>query len=1161
MQLKKIKVSGFKSFVDPTIVPFPSQRVAVVGPNGCGKSNIIDAVRWVMGEGSAKNLRGESMTDVIFKGSSQRKPVGQASVELIFDNSLGRFSGQYASYQEISVKRILTRDGDSAYLLNGGRCRRRDITDIFLGTGAGVRGYSIIGQNTISKLIEARPEELRAFLEEAAGVSKYKERRRETIQRMQQTREHLDRVEDIRGELGKQLERLESQAKTAIRYKSLKSEERQCKIEILACKWRDLTMELEQARLLSSRVSESFELKQSQHASFTKENATQQGKLNQFQFITQQKQDQFYKLGTEIARFEELSQQSLRDKRRQYEEKQQLEIDLENIRKQINEDSQSLILCRRDLSLCLDDLGNKQKQLADMRVKFDSQEIKEKNWQEDWQDLQDALHKYLQEKHVGQINIDHIEKRHQQTMVRLEKIYDESSSFDLVSLQEEQDRIKQKYASIESEIKLTQGQIKTLEEKELPWRQALNEYEMIIRKSQDDIIKLTTESTALKSSIRNISSDANSLIKWQDAPRLVEELTVDKIWQPACEFVFGDLLRAITIDSITSIAPDLQSISGTNTAFASVCDTTWPPAKYPRLIDKVNGPLPKGWCDFENIFAAETFLEGLSWLPYLSTNQSVISIDGFWLSQNWVRVADFARHDESSFLARQQRLDDLEGQLILENKNLCDTLAKREDLHSKILNNDSEQRELKKQHSFIVDLLHETDAVLKKNIQALQFATQRCNNLQEEQWTLQQDLEEYSKQRTKIERDIKNAVTQLRENETLQAKLSTEKEIWLEAHKICKQHVEALQSSLHETQIQINKFTSNASLLEGNIAREKTRDQQLAQKLQILSTKITEHAEPDKDLNSKLASALESHRVLQQEILEIKQQAQVIQDKMLEDNALFANVEREVKHLQERIIQEQLKIQALEVRLDNAVDSSKEYNIDLEVVLGQLNFQTSIADRENTLQSLQSKIQRLGAINLVAIEEYEIENGRKNHLDSQSRDLNEALLTLDKAILKLDRETQSRLKETFELVNDSFKSLFPRLFGGGNARLELTSENLLDAGIMVMAQPPGKRNSTIHLLSGGEKAMTAIALVFAFFELNPSPFCLLDEVDAPLDDLNVGRFCDLVREMSKVVQFIIITHNKVTMELAEHLIGVTMHEPGVSRVVSVDVEQAIEMAN
>ena len=1158
MHLKQLKLAGFKSFVDPTVVPFSSQLVAVVGPNGCGKSNIIDAVRWVMGESSAKTLRGESMADVIFKGSSSRKPVGQASVELVFDNTLGRLTGQYASYQEIAVKRLVTRDGESCYFLNGSRCRRRDITDIFLGTGAGARGYSIIGQDTISRLIEARPDDLRAYFEEAAGVSKYKERRRETMQRISQTRDNLARVADICSELDKQLVRLERQANAAERYTLLKQDERLCRAEIIALKWHGLTAEQEKIHQELRQLSLQYEQHKTNAAALFNDSTLTRGALQEANAQHQRIQTEFYQLAPAIARLEETIRQRERDQQRMAVDKQQLHADLQLAVNQLQQHRDALHPCEQNVQQLQSSLQSLRQVFIVQQQQVHDNQQQDARWTTQRQQVLALLNQTQREADAEHIRLQHTEHRGSQLQVNIEKIQHEQAlsavdalQLELISLQSSQAVFVEQHQHAMDNHQLA---IKTGIER----HQQLLSIEQQSRQMHDKVQSLTTEHAALfaaqQAALHQVNAVSPAMPQWENTPRLTDLMTVTDEWVRACELVLGDGLYALVLDSMDSLWPTLPALQGHSAIFVQEHHLEQSSSPYPRLSDKVVGAVPHWLNALEHVFAADNLADALSWQPTLASHQSVVTMDGFWLGQGWVRVASHARPDDVGLLARKQALAKLSVTLAAGQEELQALQVTRDSLRASFAENEAEQVRLKHLLADSTDELRSNESKTEHKQQALEHAFMRQGLLVQAFDDLLLEAEACAAEQVDLEQKCQSARQRCIQYEQQNEQLMAERSQWDTALDDAQRMLETTRASLHQTELALDRAALKVQQLNENSEREQRQIDVLHERIAALESRCLELNAPDLELHVLLDQKIQQHTQLETKLAEARQQVDEVQGRLDQEERRAKHEEDLASHLQEKRQQYTLQEQALAVRANSLNESLTELGANPSDLLAGMVADATVVMREQTLAAIEDKIKRLGAINLLAIEEYQTDLQRKAHLDAQYHDLTDALATLDIAIAKMDKETHQRLSDTFDQVNLSFQALFPRLFGGGRAKLELTCGNLLEAGILVMAQPPGKRNSTIHLLSGGEKAMTAVALVFAIFQLNPSPFCMLDEVDAPLDDANVRRFCDLVREMSPFVQFLFITHNKVTMELADHLIGVTMREPGVSRIVTVDVE-------
>ncbi len=1162
MHLKQLKLAGFKSFVDPTVVHFPSQLVAVLGPNGCGKSNIIDAVRWVMGESSAKNLRGEAMTDVIFNGSSNRKPIGQASVELVFDNSLGRISGPFASYGELSIKRVVTRDGDSSYYLNGSRCRKRDVTDVFLGTGAGARSYSIIGQGTISRLIEAKPEELRVFLEEAAGVSKYKERRKETLQRIGQTQENLLRVSDIRNELDKQLQRLERQARAAERYTVLKEEEALCRAEIMALKWQDFHKQ----QKIKQKELYDLNLNYEEHQSTLTQIQTQRTLLNEHSFeINEQAQNVqniLYQIGTEIARLEEGLQQHHREQKRLEQDKQQIQNDWQKVQEQVKQDEAQLVQTQKNTielqaksNLIGNDLQDNEKKLMDAQQQA-------KCWSEQWLEAQNVRNAVKNDLQIVRVKKQHIEKSRQQLMLRLEKITRDKGSLFPEHLENKHAELERQQVELKEQQFLVEEQLKIGIEQEEQLRLEIQDLDKQLYQIQKEFNQQNSEFAALtaiqKAALQGPNAQDISH-QWLKNPQLIDKLQVEERWQFACEQVLSDDLHAFIVDDFSAIWSQWQEYKQLKISTLTLEKIPVASGTKPRLRDKIQGGVPKTLHHLDYIYTAETIEELQQWLSELKPYESIITEDGIWVGVGWIKILNSNATDEVGLLARQQKLTELgliveELQQIINQKQLT---RDKQYLHLEEVINTN--KKVRVQFDSINETLRATSLTLEKNQQELNYIKQILLDFARQEEELQLNLEEANTELVELNEKLFALEALLEEHELRYLQLDEEKEKQSVLLSSLQQVVDNGRKQLHQAELEYDRELIRGQQLNERIKREQERFIILQERLEHLAILSSQIKIPEQEMQERLANQLLKHNEVEQQLTQFREQLMQVKIEIDDIEKKNQSCTIAIKHVQELIAQMQMQEQELAVRASAIQESLQELNLSAELLSERIPADVNQSMREGELISIIEKIKRLGAINLAAIEEFKSEQQRKLYLDEQHTDLSEALATLQLAIDKMDQETKSRLEATFTEVNNSFKLLFPRLFGGGKAQLELTCDNLLEAGIVVMAQPPGKRNSTIHLLSGGEKAMTAVALVFAIFQLNPSPFCMLDEVDAPLDEVNVRRFCALVKEMSQFVQFLFITHNKVTMELADHLIGVTMREPGVSRLVTVDVKDALTM--
>lgn len=1149
MRLKQIKLAGFKSFVDLTTVPFPEAMTAVVGPNGCGKSNVIDAVRWVLGESSAKNLRGDAMTDVIFNGSSQRKPVSQASVELVFENTQGRLAGQLADRSEIAIKRLVTRDAQSSYFLNGSKCRRRDITDIFLGTGLGPRSYAIIEQGMISRLIESKPQELRVFIEEAAGISKYKERRRETENRIKHTRDNLDRLADVREELGKNIDKLKRQAATAQRYKELKAQERKLKAEVTTIKWLGFNQQLTQ---LDQQLRE-------QETELEKYYAAQSGDQRILLELKEQaanarseqerRQQLFYHLGATISRLEQQIVSQRQQQLMLQSQLQQKQQSLQEFNRHQQTDLQQLAELRAQLEELIPDTELQAEQVAelDLLLQDAAQQVRQQQqlfdiWQQQSYSLREQAQQLkLQLQHLQQQQLQLAEQqhKHQQQLALLDET---PLAATLAELLAEQDSLAAALQHSKDECQKQQEALRLAGLAQANVRQVLQQYQ-----NQQQVLLL----------------EQQRLVQLQEAlpateQQLLQQLEIMPGWALAVALALGNLRQAkvLTEQPCHIDAQSIQSYLTTDWPANTEPDTSLLPAFNSTLASVVlQGPYPEG---FKHILLANSLAEARAKQQSLGAGQSVICPEGIWLGINWglqpdADAADSALLRQERLLQLSQQLQQLALQLAEATQNVAQATQHVQQLEQLATRASRQQDDYKHQ--------------LQQKNTAIQLQQLALTQVQQQRQQLQLSIAELSAQQTQLQ--ARFAEQQLLQDEAEQVKQQqlAEQQDYQQQLATARQHEEQLrlqsaaqQQRLVQLQMQSQLCQRQQQSLEQNLARAGTQQALLQEQISDLEQQLIADDDPALLLQEQL-----------QESLLLREDAEAA---LKQANNVLSSLEAQIRELEQgqsgivqRVSQQQKAIESLRldaegyrIRANNMLELLREQQVSMKEILAEL---PAAADEQLWQQQLDKTVDavsRLGAINLAAIEEYEQQAERKQYLDDQHQDLVSALETLETAMRKIDRETKQRFKETFEQVNEGLKQLFPKVFGGGTAYLDLTDEDLLETGVTIMARPPGKKNSTIHLLSGGEKALTALSLVFSIFRLNPAPFCMLDEVDAPLDDANVGRFCNLVREMSETVQFIYISHNKIAMEMAAQLMGVTMQEPGVSRVVAVDVDDAVKLA-
>ncbi|MFA6903605.1 MAG: chromosome segregation protein SMC [Gallionellaceae bacterium] len=1164
MRLSHINLAGFKSFVDPTHIALPGQIVGIVGPNGCGKSNVIDALRWVLGESKASALRGESMQDVIFNGSGNRKPVARASVELVFDNSLGKAMGQWSSYAEIAIKRVLKRDGESSYYINNQHVRRKDVTDIFLGTGLGARAYAIIEQGMISRIIEAKPEELRVFLEEAAGVSKYRDRRRETELRIGDTRENLLRVADILHELDKQLVHLTEQAEVAKRYRELQVRHDTTqrllwllnKQEAAARRVRHATavektkneLESETARL--REVESQLESARSEHYALADTLHSRQGEL--------------YAVNAEVSRLEQ--QLTFLN-----EQRSRLEQQINNADRQIEVQRTQLQGTQGLLTHWQEEQQESALRVAERegQAEIETQQLPQaeelaRAAQERYNVVQREQLELQQQLQLADTQRAHIQRNLQQLdarKIRLQQEQDNLPQADTESLQQAQ----QQLAEMAAEHSEQEHQLAELQASLPAADEARRASHATAQDSERQLAQVDARLNALEQLQRQIDQDKNLkswLAKYQldNVPRLWQSIRIDAGWEDALEAVLRERLNAVAVAHLDdtakwSDAPPAKlavfAADGTKVISPASLDGLTPLAQYVQCQDNQAAPVLQDW--LAGVYAATDVGQALSQRGKLPAGAWLVTPQGHLVGAHSVmfHAPDSQVH---GVLARQREIEQLQQQ----TQQLAAKLeqAKQQALQAEQTYRGIESRIAplrsvvsslqQQQHSVQMQILKLTQTRERSHERGLQIAHEM------------EELAEHAAGEQGQQEEITERMEILRENmEAQQAQVEQVRLQSIEQETNLRQHRERAQKAQHELQ-EARFFAKTCAEkitdLERNLQHGNVTLAQLEETLMHARTELAQMS--DNNAQQQLQETLQQKQQREQALAEARNVLEhaTLTLSRLEQERMTC--EQKLHPLREKVGELTLKEQ--EARLQFEQWAEQLQGVDEETLLPFLEGAKQ-SGLQNELNRINDDITVLGAVNLAALEELQGAQERKVYLDAQAKDLNDAMETLEEAIRRIDKESRDLLMATYDEVNRNLSELFPILFGGGDARLVLTGEEILDSGVQVMAHPPGKKNASIHLLSGGEKALTAIALVFSLFQLNPAPFCLLDEVDAPLDDTNTERLCKLIKRMAMNTQFVFISHNKITMELAQQLIGVTMQERGVSKIVSVDIEEALRM--
>ncbi|HUP91974.1 MAG TPA: chromosome segregation protein SMC [Solimonas sp.] len=1162
MRLSGIKLAGFKSFVDPQQLPLPSNLTGVVGPNGCGKSNIIDAVRWVLGETSMKNLRSAEMEDVIFNGSKTRKPVGRASVELLFDNSDGQIGGPYAAYTEISVRRELTRDGNSQYYLNGRKSLKRDVTDLFLGTGLGGKSqYAIIEQGMVSRMIEAKPEELRQWLEEAAGISRYKDRRRETESRIKGTRENLARLNDLRTELQQRLEVLHKQAANAEKYREAKSQERTLRAEILALRVKALDEQCRQHEATIAELEQALEAARAEVKSRDDARVRAEIESRAAAGALNDEQSKVYEAEAQLGRQEQALTHARELKAIKARELEQILRQITELESRQTREQQRLQASTQELSALESQVQAASTQESDAQSSLIEADEAAQQEQKRWDSFVQDAETPLMQTEAERVRVQQLERARFQGEERFKRLESEHGSLNVQPIQASLFDVDAELGSLNTELSDAQTRLAALDrdlqalrDERAAGEGALHEARQALSSARGRMASLETLQQAA------LRQDDAELSQWlrqhglAECPRLASALQVEPGWETAVEHVLEGLLQAPLLPDFANQTRGLQAAPKAGAVLLNHSAGSGASG----LAARLSGPLAV--IDLlSSVRTAQSAEEAAQIASTLGPGESVISPDGAWRGRNWLRYPRTGE-DTTGVIARGQLLKQLKAQVEDQTGAVMEKESALGELRARMQRLELEHR----------DLAQRFDQSRGRQAQKLAFRQAQAVRLEQTQARVQalmQEIENLRLAREQQARELDDSKLRLTELEKvaqelrtqraeLQQSLSRKRDLVTRARIVQQQ----AQQARGQLQVRVAGARSAAAALEQSIGdlaatREslRARREEEAAHAGELDAPLQAQAEGVERARGAVGAArdqlraarerLEAHELALTEAVQAARSAEFAKDAALE-----------------KVQQAKLEFENLRAHRDGLEEQISQAGVPREELFANLKPDATLTDWEEELARVLRRIERLGPINLAAIQELEEAQAREKYLGDQHADLHGALEMLEEAIRKIDAETKELFKQTFDKVDAIFRDRFPKLFGGGEAYLELTGEDLLDTGVRVMARPPGKRNSSIQLLSGGEKAMTAVALLLALFQLNPAPFCLMDEVDAPLDDANVARYCEVVREMSQNVQFIIITHNKITMELASQLHGVTMQEPGVSRLVSVDIQQAVELA-
>ncbi|HEX5313672.1 MAG TPA: chromosome segregation protein SMC [Gammaproteobacteria bacterium] len=1162
MRLKRIRLAGFKSFVDPTDVELPSALVGVAGPNGSGKSNIVDGVRWVMGESSARHLRGEAMADVIFNGSTGRQPLGSATVEMVFDNSEGRLGGEYANWSEIAIRRTVDREGISSYYLNGTRCRRRDITDVFLGTGLGPRSYAIIEQGTISRLIESKPEELREFLEEAAGISRYRERRRETENRIHHTRENLARVDDVLEEVGKQLSHLRRQARAAERYRDLKAEERQRRSELLALRIAALDVELttreDEVRGQSVGLEAELARERATERDLVVARAGHDAAVDEAGTV----QQRYFELQTEIARLEEGIAAARREHALHQDRAGALEARLRaNAERREAQEKQAAAL-RRELARREPELGAAEDSARAAQASSADAEAAAEGLRGEDAAGREAFAETRRRIEVLEARLAGCADREEHLQRRGERIADERSRRQELDEDRSAEGARVTLEALKQRANVAQDEVADAARQVAQWRQRFDAAGETFANLGRDAAGVEGRLESLEQLVRarRGGEAAEEWLRAHDlerARRLVSSLDIAPGWEWALEVALGARLAAVEIDALdVDSLTDLARLAGGDLSFVESGAGT---AAAGTLAARIAAPSPALLELLAGVREASSAAEAFAERDRLAPGESFLTRDGTWIGRHWLRVARPGEGESGAIGLERERLqllgrrDALVGELAAAEESRMDAERRLQTA----LGAEAAAREASREAQEALAAGRAAEAELAGRERA---SRERLAALGAEATEVENALGDSEQEHRSLDtamREARDALARIEAARRGEEPMLAEALTLARAKRMELEAAERAREGLH---LQVELARAQSTSAEEAAERLRGESETLAAERAALLGRISETSEPGGELRKDLEERLEARHGIDAELASKRDRAAGIEMRVQELERERRAVAARVGELRETLERARLASQELRTRREGLAEQRAELGSELAAVLDAIEPGAEPGEWERRIEDLAKRIQRLGAINLAAIDECAAQSEREEYLQRQRADLNEALATLEDAMRRIDRETRARFRETFDRVNARFNELFPRLFGGGSAALVLTGEELLDAGVVVTARPPGKKNTGIQLLSGGEKALVAVALVFAIFELNPAPFCLLDEVDAPMDDSNVERFCALVREMSQRTQFVLITHNRRSMALCHQLIGVTMQEPGVSRLVGVDIDEAERLA-
>ena len=1125
----------------------------------------MEAVRWVLGESSAKELRGDTMQDVIFNGSGNRKPISRASVELHFDNSFGVATGEWSQYSEIAVKRVLERDSGSSYYINNTQVRRRDVSDLFLGTGLGARAYAIIGQNTISRIVEAKPEELRIYLEEAAGISKYKERRRETELRLRDTRENLLRVGDILSELSKQIARLQAQAEVAAEYHRLQQALKTTQTQLWLLKKREAAASWEKAKRQVERVANDLE---AQIAQLRKaENEIVQ--LRQAHYASteamQQAQGQYYEANARVSTLEQHIKHAQEKHERLSAQLTQLKTQREKFTEQQQQRSTELAIQVDQLAAVLAAMDETGKLLETRRAELPRLNQEHQTALSQSSAAKNSLTQADQAIQLESAHIQHTRRTLTDLQQRRQKLSGEIAQLsypDAVLIEAQQTKI----TSVEAVMQALEAEIASMQQQDHAIAAELQRCQRLLNEQSRKLAQFEAQRSTLQKIQQSVGHEASMDIWLNErgldkGRRFWECLSVDPRWESAIESALDMRLSALIVDDLSSIhsgarppAAAVFCIDGKPTTDLQKSNGRKPLLSVVTITDAVVAAALNDW--LANIYVLEEGADPVAMQHSLQLGDTLVNAQGDIYTRYSVTLyaPQSALH---GVLERQRELAQIEQDLPVAE-------AAHQNSQAALSQTEQKLRELRQQFAVKQQELRQQASAVHAARLELQRLQQQHQHGVERRQRLEAEQNEIAGRVTALEIQLAQDELSLQTRQAELNTLRTQSDAARQALHNKEQVLAEARTALLQAERKAQESEFNKKIIYNKINELNNALQSILESTQALSKQQEEceaaiAAGSGEDTKTAFAQALELKHQREQVLAEARNYMSGIDQQLQAMEQQRLQIEQQLHPLRDKLEQSRLQEQQTRLHIEHCREEIASSGVN-EVALEQtLPASAKPASLEQQAAGIEAQITQLGPVNLAAIQELESESERNAYLESQSKDLTEAAETLEDAIRRIDRETRGRLQQTFDEANRHFGELFQVLFHGGQARLQLLGEEILDTGVQVFAQPPGKKNSTIHLLSGGEKALTAIALVFALFKLNPAPFCMMDEVDAPLDDSNTERFCALVKKMSENTQFLFVSHNRITMEMAQQLIGVTMQESGVSRIVEVDVDAAMQM--